>query len=85
MQLARVIGRAIATVKHTSLVGQKLLILQPLLADGVSPDGMPLVAVDSLGAGRGDHVIVSSDGRAVRELVRSDTTPVRWSTIGVRD
>jgi len=85
MLTGRVIGTATATVKHASMHGWKLLVVQPLLADGRSPDGDPILAVDSLGAGRGEIVIVSSDGRGTRELLQSDTTPVRWSVIGIPD
>jgi len=65
--------------------GWKLLVVQPLLADGRSPNGDPVLAVDSLGAGRGEIVIISSDGRGTRELLQSDNTPVRWSVIGICD
>ncbi len=85
MQLAHVIGNATATVKHASLVGQKLLIVQPLRADGHSPDGDPLLVVDALGAGPGQRVLVTSDGRTARELLQSDATPVRWTSLGIKD
>ena len=85
MLLGRVIGTAISTVKHPSMQGWKLLVVQPYQADGVTPDGDPLLAIDSLGAGRGAVVIITSDGRSTRELIRSDLTPVRWSVIGIRD
>jgi len=85
MLAGRVIGNATSTVKHPSMEGWKLLVVQPLAADGRSPDGDPILAVDSLGAGRGETVIVSSDGRCTRELLQSDNTPVRWSVIGIRD
>jgi len=65
--------------------GWRLLVVQPLLADGHTPDGDPVLAVDALGAGVGETVIVSSDGRGTRELLQSDTTPVRWSVIGIPD
>ncbi len=55
MQLARVIGDVVATRKDENLVGLTLLVLQPVAADG-SPAGKPLVAVDSVGAGVGEHV-----------------------------
>jgi len=55
MQLARVIGDIVATRKDEKLVGLKLLIVQPLNADR-QPSGRPLVAVDSVGAGVGEHV-----------------------------
>jgi ethanolamine utilization protein EutN len=57
MQLAKVIGEVVATRKDENLVGIKLLIVQPLTADRQSA-GRPIVAVDSVGAGTGEHVFV---------------------------
>jgi ethanolamine utilization protein EutN len=82
---ARVIGYATATVKHPSMAGWKLLVVQPLAADGRSPDGDPVLAVDSLSAGARDMVLITSDGKATRALLGSDNTPVRWSVIGIKD
>jgi ethanolamine utilization protein EutN len=84
MQAARVLGQATATMKHPTLKGQRLLIVQPLLADEKTPDAHPLVVMDRLGAARGATVIISSDSALLRDELGSDT-PVRWSTIGVRD
>lgn len=55
MQLARVVGDVVATRKDESLTGLKLLVLQPLAADG-STAGRALVAVDASGAGVGETV-----------------------------
>jgi ethanolamine utilization protein EutN len=66
------------------MAGTKLLVVQPLAADGVSTDGNPLLAVDQLGAGRGDRVLITSDGALVQTLL-GDTTPVRWSVLGLCD
>jgi microcompartment protein CcmK/EutM len=55
MQLARVIGDIVATIKDAELHGHKLLMLQPILPDR-SPVGRALVAVDATGAGVGEHV-----------------------------
>lgn len=85
MQIGSVVGIATSTVKHPSMEGWKLLVVQPLAADGKSPDGEPVLAVDRLGAGRGEKVILTSDGRGTRELLKSDTTPVRWSVMGIPD
>jgi len=85
MQLALVIGTATATIKHPSLEGRKLLVVQPRLADGRTPDGDPLLAVDGVGAGTGETVLITSDGRGAREMLGSETTPVRWTIIGIRD
>ena len=85
MQLGLVVGTATSTVKHATMRGQKLLVVQPLLADGESPDGDPQIAVDAVGAGKGERVMITSDGRFVRELVKHENTPIRWSVIGIAD
>jgi ethanolamine utilization protein EutN len=85
MQQALVIGRATATIKDGSLRGQKLLLVQPQRSDRRRPDGPPLLVVDTLGAGLGETVIITSDGRAARELLGSNRTPVRWMTLGIED
>lgn len=85
MQVGQVIGTATATVKHPSMNGWKLLVVQPYQADGNTPDGEPVLAVDSLGAGKGERVLITSDGKGTRSLLNSDTTPVRWSVMGIAD
>lgn len=85
MQVGTVVGTATSTVKHSSLLGWKLLIVQFYGVDGRTPDGEPVLAVDSLGAGHGERVILSSDGKGTRALLESDTTPVRWSVMGIQD
>ena len=82
---ARVMGTATSTVKHPSLQGCKLLIVQPQLIDGRTPDGDPVVAADFMGAGVGQTVIITSDGQQAQVSLRSDTTPVRWTVVGIRD
>ena len=84
MQLARVVGTATSTIKHPSMNGWKLLIVQMLAADGKSPDGDPVMSIDSLGAGLGQTVLITSDGKGTRELMQSDNTPVRWSVMGIQ-
>ena len=62
-----------------------MIVVQLLMADGRSPEGEPLVALDTIGAGRGDRVIVSSDGRWTRDLVADPTSPIRYSVLGICD
>ena len=82
MQIGRVIGSAHSTIKHPSMQGRKLLIVQPRLTDN-TPDGDPILAVDCIGAGVSDDVMLTSDG--ARKLLNVDTTPVRWTIIGIQD
>ena len=85
MQLARIIGRAISTVKHPSFTGAALHVVQPLLHDRKTPDGDPQIVIDMVSAGTGDLVMITSDGRLLRERLGSTTTPGRWSTVAIID
>ncbi len=84
MLLGEVIGHTTATTKHSTLTGWKLAVVQPLDAQGEA-DGDPVIAIDNLGSGRGDKVILTSDGTSVREMVGSKSTPARWAVIGLKD
>ncbi|MCC7146167.1 MAG: EutN/CcmL family microcompartment protein [Phycisphaeraceae bacterium] len=84
MQLAIIRGRATATVRHHSLVGVKLLVCEMLDSQGKTA-GDPVLAVDQLGAGSGDKVILSSDGLGLRELLGDASSPARWWTLGIVD
>jgi microcompartment protein CcmK/EutM len=85
MQQALVLGNATSTVKHRSLSNLKLLVCQPLLADGHGRDGAPILAVDHLGAGVGDKVLITSDGGAVKDLFGLENSPIRWTVLGLID
>ena len=84
MYLARVEGNVVATRKHPSLEGWRLVICQPIDAAG-APEGAPQVAIDPHGAGMHQRVIISSDGMAARKTVGDDHSPARWMVIGVVD
>ncbi len=84
MITGRVVGTATSTVKHPSMEGWKLLLVQPLDPDG-KPKGDPVLAVDTLGAGTEEMVMLTSDGKTARELLNDNKTPVRWSVMGLPD
>jgi ethanolamine utilization protein EutN len=83
MQLARVIGTVVATVKNESLEGRKLLVVQTLNKD-LKPNGKPLVAVDSVGAGVGELVFWCRGKEASFPFKREDT-PTDCTIIGIVD
>ena len=83
MQLARVIGTVVATVKNESLDGRKLLVVQSLNKD-LQPSGKPLVAVDSVGAGIGELVFWCRGKEASFPFKREDT-PTDCTIIGIVD
>lgn len=83
MQLARVIGTVVATVKNPSLEGRKLLVVQSLNKN-LAPQGKPLVAVDAAGAGVGELVIWCRGKEASFPFKREDT-PTDCTIIGIVD
>jgi ethanolamine utilization protein EutN len=84
MLLARVEGNLVATRKHPSFEGWRLVICQPIDGGG-RPEGAPQVAIDAHGAGMHDRVIISSDGSAARAAVKDPKSPARWMIIGIVD
>ena len=82
--MARVEGNVVATRKHPSFEGQRLLVCQPINNAG-DPEGSPQIAIDAHGAGMHQRVIISSDGSAARIAVGGDKSPARWMVIGVVD
>jgi ethanolamine utilization protein EutN len=84
MLLARVEGTVVATRKHRSLEGWRLLVCQPIDGAG-QPEGTPQVAIDAYGAGMHQHVVISSDGSAARAAVKDPKSPARWMVIGIVD
>jgi ethanolamine utilization protein EutN len=84
MQLGTVIGHATSTLKHPSLNGWRMVIVQPL-NNARAPEADPVIAVDKLGSGLGQTVILNSDGKGARELIGDEKSPVRWFIIGIAD
>jgi len=84
MQLGTVIGSATATIKHDSMVGCRLLVVQPLNINRKA-EGDPIVVVDKLGAGEGQTVVLNADGKFAREYVNHPKSPVRWTVIGIEN
>jgi len=84
MLLARVEGNVVATRKHPSFEGWRLVICQPIDQGGV-PDGVPQIAIDAYGAGMHERVLISSDGSAARKAVGDDKSPARWMVVGIVD
>ena len=83
MQIARVIGDVVATRKDENLVGIKLLVVQPITPDR-QPVGRPLVAVDAVGAGVGEHVFFVRGKEASFPFYPSEP-PVDAGIVGIVD
>jgi ethanolamine utilization protein EutN len=83
MQLARVIGNIVATVKNESLEGRKILIVQNLSED-LEPVGSPLIALDSIGAGIGELVFWCR-GKEASFPFKRDATPTDCTIVAIID
>ncbi|HYN09343.1 MAG TPA: EutN/CcmL family microcompartment protein [Vicinamibacterales bacterium] len=83
MQIARVIGDVVSTVKDPLLVGHKLLVLQPVSPDR-QPAGRTVVAVDAIGAGVGEHVFFVRGREASFPFLPAET-PTDACVVGIVD
>lgn len=84
MLIARIIGTVVATRKHELLVGNKIQVVQPLEPSDRRPKGDPFVALDAVGAGVGELVIVV-EGSSARLGVDNDRCPVDATIVGIVD
>ncbi len=84
MILARVVGQVVSTVKRPQFEGAKLLLVQPESPDG-TPRGSTLLAVDSVGAGVSERVLVVVEGRAAGEALGRARAPVDAAILGIVD
>ncbi|MGA1997434.1 MAG: EutN/CcmL family microcompartment protein [Bryobacteraceae bacterium] len=84
MLIARVIGELVATQKHPSHEGRKLLLVQPLNLDG-SDRGQAVVALDAVDAGVGDKVLVVTEGFSAMTAVGRPQSPIDMAVIGFID
>jgi len=84
MLIARVIGEVVATQKHESHEGRKILLVQPLNLDG-SDRGDPLVALDAVDAGVGDKVLLVTEGFSAMTSVGRPKSPIDMAVIGFID
>jgi len=84
MILARIDGTIVASACHPSMAGRRTVICQPLDPEG-RDEGTPILAVDPLGAGLHQRVVLSTDGATTRKLVGDPKSPLRNLIIGVVD
>jgi ethanolamine utilization protein EutN len=84
MQIAKVISRVVSTEKNAKLAGATLLLIQPLTLDD-RPQGAALLAIDSVGAGVGEKVLVVIEGRSAGDALGQKRAPVDAAIIGIID
>lgn len=82
--MARVMGEVISTHRHPNLAERKLLLVRRTALDGAE-EGVELIALDVIGVGVGEHVLVVQEGNAARALFGDPKIPVQAVVVGVID
>ena len=86
MQLAKVVGNLVSTHKNAKLKGKKILFVQPI-DEKLVPFGDEMVAVDGVGAGVGDIVVILNEGNSARQVTnaKSKYSPIELAVAGIVD
>ena len=84
MKLARVVGNVVSTITTPHLEGRTLLLCDLLDAAG-QPAGGYLIAVDHIGAGAGETVLLLDEGNGARQVLGAPGAPIRTVVIGIVD
>jgi ethanolamine utilization protein EutN len=84
VQLGRICGTVVATLKHAALRNRKVLLVQPVTPDG-APRGRVTAALDLVDAGPGDWVVYLDEGSGASQLLENPRGPVRTVVVGVVD
>lgn len=84
MLIGEVVGTLVATQKHRTLAGAKLLLVQPLTLEGTAK-GTPVLAIDSVGAGVGEKVLYLIEGKAAQDALGRKAAPVDAAIMGIVD
>jgi ethanolamine utilization protein EutN len=84
MQIGRVVGTVVSTQKNRKLEGAKLLLVQPLTLDD-QPWGVALLAIDAVGAGVGEKVLVVIEGKSAGDAIGKKGAAVDAAIVGIVD
>lgn len=84
MILARITGNVVSTIHHPIVDGKKMLLAERLDSTG-KPTGGYLIAMDAIGAGMGETVIILDEGSGARQILEDENAPVRSIVVGIVD
>ena len=84
MILGRIIGSVVSTIHHPVVEGRKLLVAARL-DPTMRPNGGYIIAIDAIGAGRGETVLILDEGNGARQILDDSGAPVRSIVVGVVD
>jgi microcompartment protein CcmK/EutM len=84
MILGRIIGSVVSIIHHPVVEGRKLLVAERLDATGC-PTGGYVIAIDAIGAGQGETVLILDEGNGARQILDDTNAPVRSLVVGIVD
>jgi microcompartment protein CcmK/EutM len=84
MILGRIVGSVVSTIHHSVVEGNKLLLAERL-DEGGRPTGGYVIALDAIGAGKGETVLILDEGNGARQILDDATAPVRSIVVGIVD
>lgn len=84
MKIARVTGTVVSTIQAPAFAGRKLLLCDLLNPEG-DATGAYLIAVDTVGAGEGETVLLLDEGNGARQVLGDPQAPVRTVVVGIVD
>ena len=84
MKIARVVGNVVSTIQQEGLDGRRLLLCDFLDLEG-RPTGSYTLAVDAVGAGSGETVLILDEGNSARQILDAPDAPIRAVVAGIVD
>ena len=84
MKLARVVGTVVSTINSPDFEDRTLLVCD-LLGPGLEPAGGYQIALDTVGAGAGEIVLLMDEGNSARQILRAPNAPIRTLVVGIVD
>jgi ethanolamine utilization protein EutN len=84
MILGRIIGSVVSVIHHPIVEGRKLLVAERLDPNG-RPTGGYVIAIDAIGAGQGETVLILDEGNGARQILGDTDAPVRSLVVGIVD
>jgi microcompartment protein CcmK/EutM len=84
MIFGRIVGSVVSTIHHPVVEGRKLLVAERLDTSG-RPGGGYVIAIDAIGAGQGETVLILDEGNGARQILDDDVAPVRSVVVGIVD
>ena len=84
MILGRITGSVVSTIHHPIVEGHKLLLAERLDENGKATGGY-VIAVDAIGAGQGETVLILDEGNGARQILHDAEAPVRSIVVAIVD